>query len=109
MNNRYNETRSLQDRQLDADQAWEYLQSKGVPNLDIEREGTCKVTLVELLSEFAFGVYIGQASPERTATQLGTCDMSDVPHASGGNAGYFHSCKNWKPWKVGVEAPKERQ
>lgn len=45
---------------VDTEQAWEFLQSKGVPNLDIEREGNHKVTLVELLAEFANGVITGR-------------------------------------------------
>jgi hypothetical protein len=56
------ERNELLDKQLDAEQAWEYLQSKNVPNLDIERLGMDKVTLVELLSEFANGVFIGAES-----------------------------------------------
>lgn len=40
------------EKQLDADQAWAYLQSKSVPNLDIERVGLHKITLVELLMEY---------------------------------------------------------
>jgi hypothetical protein len=55
------EAQTLQEKQLDAEQAWEYLQSKNVPNLDIERPGLSKVTLVELLAEFANGVFVGKA------------------------------------------------
>jgi hypothetical protein len=51
---------SLKEQQLDAEQAWEFLLAKGVPNLDIEREGKHKVTLTELLVEYAKGVKIGQ-------------------------------------------------
>lgn len=50
----------LRRKQSEAEQAWEFLQSKGVMNLDIEREGKDKVTLTELLAEFANGVLIGR-------------------------------------------------
>ena len=53
------EIETLRRKQSEADQAWEYLQSKDVLNLDIERPGKDKVTLVELLAEFAKGVFIG--------------------------------------------------
>ena len=56
------EVAELRRKQLDAEQAWEYLQSKSVPNLDIERDGQHKVTLVELLADFANGVVIGRAT-----------------------------------------------
>ena len=49
----------LHQRQIDADQAWEFLLSKSVPNLDIERPGMHKVTLVELIAEFRRGILIG--------------------------------------------------
>lgn len=43
----------LHKRQEEANKAWMYLQSKDVLNLDIERPGKDKVTLVELLSGYA--------------------------------------------------------
>ena len=55
---------------VDTEQAWEYLQSKSVPNLDIERPGMDKVTLVELLAEFATGVLIGGDYDENNSDGL---------------------------------------
>jgi hypothetical protein len=55
----------LRRKQSDAEQAWAFLQAKGVKNLDIERDGKDKVTLTELLAEFANGVFIGQAEAPR--------------------------------------------
>jgi hypothetical protein len=55
----------LRRKQSEAEQAWAFLEAKGVKNLDIERDGKDKVTLTELLAEFANGVFIGQAEAPR--------------------------------------------
>jgi hypothetical protein len=46
------EAEELRRKQLEANRAWQFLEEKGVPNLDIERTGQDKVTLTELLVEF---------------------------------------------------------
>lgn len=53
---------------VNTEQAWEYLQGKDVTNLDIERVGKEKVTLVELLAEFANGVILGLEPEGATPT-----------------------------------------
>jgi hypothetical protein len=77
------EAQILREKQLDAEQAWEYLQSKNVPNLDIERPGLSKVTLVELLAEFANGVFIGAINQPAPAEDLGVLidRLDNLAHA----------------------------
>ena len=42
----------LRKKQLGSERAWMFLQTLPCPNVDIEREGTHKLTLVEVLSKY---------------------------------------------------------
>lgn len=66
------------EAQLNADQASEFLISKSVANLDIPRPGKHKVTLTELLVEFAQGILLGREAELPQAANDGL--VNSVPN-----------------------------